>query len=221
MLPSPQSFQSSAIHTQKVSLKTQTEFMKSNNDIQTEVTDGLQENLAVCLEYFTPSSWTSTYMLSIVHYLFISMISTFDPCKSAMQVLVYGTGFFCNSLLYWRTVRACSIFLRTWLQFNVSSACCILRWSSFDFRSSPSSFLSSKSRSNGSFPSNPQFWRRRWLSMRRESLACFVRDKTSRFWKKNNWRWTMEYIIADQTIQQTFSTLESLYMYTYVLNFWS
>ena len=93
--------------------------------------------------------------------------------------------------------RACSIFLRTWLQFNVSSACVIFSLSSLSLKSSLSSFLSSKSLSRGSLPSNPQLCRNRWLSIRRASLACFVLDKMSLFWKslkkniyktfQNNW----------------------------------
>lgn len=83
-----------------------------------------------------------------------------------------------------RFCRACSIFLRTWLQFSVSSACVIFNLSSLSLRSSLSSFLSSKSRSSGSLPSNPQLWRSRWLSIRRASLACFVRDKISLFCNK-------------------------------------
>lgn len=83
-----------------------------------------------------------------------------------------------------RFCRACSIFLLTWLQFNVSSACVIFNLSSLSLRSSLSSFLSSKSRSSGSLPSNPQLWRSRWLSIRRASLACFVRDKISLFCNK-------------------------------------
>ena len=80
-------------------------------------------------------------------------------------------------------ILASSIFLLTPAQFNVNSACCLFNLSSFVRRASPSSFLSSKSLSNGVLPRSPHFCRNLWLSIRRLSLAFLVRDKMSLFCK--------------------------------------
>ena len=83
---------------------------------------------------------------------------------------------------------AWSIFLWPPLHDKVNSACSIFSLSSWSRNSPDSSFLFSKSLRRGSLPSKPQFWRSRWLSILKWSLACFVLVSLSLFCNRKSTR---------------------------------